>query len=208
MQKSEIITAINESKLVAVIRGESQGEALEIAKASILGGIKLIELTYTTPNVDEVFKELEALDVIVGAGTVLDVQTARNAILKGAKFIVSPYFDEEVARLCNRYGILYMPGCMTIKEIMNALEYGCSVIKLFPANTFTPNFIRSIKAPIPNVEVMPTGGINLNNIKDWVQAGAFSVGIGSDLTKAYRTNNTEGVIELAKKYINSIREVN
>lgn len=207
MHKSEITSKINKHKIVAVVRGESHEEALAIAKASILGGIKLIELTYTTPNVDKAFEALEGTEAIVGAGTVLDVQTARNAILSGAKFIVSPHFDEEIARLCNRYGILYMPGCMTIKEIVHALEFGCSVIKLFPANTFAPSFIKSVKGPLPNVEVMPTGGINLHNIVDWITAGAFSVGIGSDLTKAYRKDNSEGVTALARKYTNAVREV-
>lgn len=207
MQKLEITNAIHEHKLVAVIRGESQEEALAIAKASILGGIKLIELTYTTPNVGEVFRALETSDAIVGAGTVLDVQTARNAILKGARFIVSPHFDEAVARLCNRYGILYMPGCMTTKEILNALEFDCTVIKLFPANTFAPGFIKSVKGPIPNVEIMPTGGINLNNVKDWIEAGAISVGIGSDLTNAYRKDQNQGVADLVRKYMKAIKEV-
>lgn len=207
MHKSEISSKINKHKIVAVVRGESQEEALAIAKASIRGGIKLIELTYTTPNVDKAFEALEGTEAIVGAGTVLDVQTARNAILSGAKFIVSPHFDEEIARLCNRYGILYMPGCMTIKEIIHALEFGCSVIKLFPANTFGPSFIKSVKGPIPNVEVMPTGGINLHNMMDWIKAGAFSVGIGSDLTRTYRKENSEGVTTLARQYINAIREV-
>ena len=203
MHKSEITSKINKHKIVAVVRGESHEEALAIAKVSVVGGI---ELTYTTPNVDKAFEALEGTEAIVGAGTVLDVQTARNAILSGAKFIVSPHFDEEIARLCNRYGILYMPGCMTIKEIVHALEFGCSVIKLFPANTFAPSFIKSVKGPLPNVEVMPTGGINLQNIMDWITAGAFSVGIGSDLTKAYRKDDSEGVTALARKY-NAVREV-
>ena len=204
MLKSEITSRMKQSKIVAVIRGESAEEALAIAKASSAGGINIIELTYTTPSIDEAFKELESSEAIVGAGTVLDEQTARNAILHGAKFIVSPHFDEGVAKLCNRYSILYIPGCMTIKEIINALEYSCSIIKLFPANVFQPNFIKSIKGPLPNVEVMPTGGINKDNINNWINAGAISVGIGSDLTKAYRRENTEGVISLAQKYIEII----
>ena len=205
MSQTEIIKKINELKTVAVIRGDSAEEALAISKSAIEGGIKIIELTYTTSNVEDIFKELDIPDAIIGAGTVLDVQTARNAILKGAKFIVSPHFDEEIARLCNRYSILYMPGCMTIKEIVNALEFGCSIIKLFPANNFEPNMIRSIKGPLPNVEIMPTGGINLNNIHAWIDAGAFAIGIGSDLTKAYRQNGGKGVIELAQKYQEAVR---
>ncbi|MEC5424535.1 bifunctional 2-keto-4-hydroxyglutarate aldolase/2-keto-3-deoxy-6-phosphogluconate aldolase [Virgibacillus sp. C22-A2] len=206
MLKSEVTNRINQSKIVAVIRGENAEEALAIANASSAGGIDIIELTYTTPSVDDVFKEMASSDAIVGAGTVLDEQTARNAIIHGAKFIVSPHFDSKIAKLCNRYSVLYMPGCMTIKEIVQALEYGCSIIKLFPANAFEPNFIKSIKGPLPNVEVMPTGGINRDNINDWIDAGAFSVGIGSDLTKAYRKNNAAGVTDLAKEYVKAVKE--
>ncbi|WP_100012697.1 bifunctional 2-keto-4-hydroxyglutarate aldolase/2-keto-3-deoxy-6-phosphogluconate aldolase [Lentibacillus sediminis] len=205
MLKSEVIDRIRLSKIIAVIRADSAEEALAIAKSSSAGGISIIELTYTTPSVDEVFKKLDSADTLVGAGTVLDVQTARNAILDGADFIVSPHFDSEIAKLCNRYSVLYMPGCMTIKEILHALEYDCSIIKLFPANAFEPSYIKAIKGPIPNVEVMPTGGINRDNINGWLDAGAFSVGIGSDLTKAYKKDGSNGVSKLARSYAEAIR---
>ncbi len=205
MLQADIINKMNKLKTVAVIRGESKEEAFNIAKASIEGGINIIELTYTTPDVEDLFKALDIPDAIIGAGTVLDVQTARSAILKGAKFVVSPHFDVDIAKLCNRYSILYMPGCMTVKEVIHAMDFGCSIIKLFPANIFQPNIIKAIRGPLPNVEIMPTGGINLDNINDWIDADALAVGIGSDLTKAYQQSNEKGVIELAQKYMATIR---
>lgn len=206
LMKNEMINRINELKIVAVIRGETKEEAQSIAKSAIEGGIKVIELTYTTPNVEEVFHELDNNPgVIVGAGTVLDEETARSAILRGAAFIVSPHFDEKVARLCNRYSVLYMPGCMTIKEIVTAMELGCSIVKLFPANAFQPNIIKAIKGPLPNVEIMPTGGVNLDNMNEWIGAGSFALGIGSDLNRAYKQNKEQGVMDLAKKYMEAVR---
>lgn len=207
MALTEMIAKLQASKLVAVIRGNSAEEAQSIAEAAIKGGITHIELTYTTPFVGKAFEALHSTDATIGAGTVLDVQTARDAILHGAQFVVSPHFDSEIAKLCNRYNVLYMPGCMTVKEIVSALEYGCTIVKLFPANGFDPSFIKSIKGPIPQVDVMPTGGINLENMKDWIQAGAAAVGIGSDLTKAYRMNGAEGVTALAQDYTSTLRRV-
>lgn len=196
--------SINESvneKVVAVIRGSSYQEAIAISKAAIAGGIRSIEVTYTTPQVRKVFEALLDEHAIIGAGTVLDSETARDAILNGARFVVSPSFDEKIATLCNRYSVPYFPGCMTITEMIKAVESGCDIIKLFPANQFEPSFIGSINGPLPNVRVMPTGGISLENAKQWIDAGAVAVGIGSDLTKVYRREGIEAVIELAQKYV-------
>lgn len=192
--------AVNE-KVVAVVRGSSFEEAIAVSKAAIAGGIHAIEVTYTTPQVRKVFEALIDEDAVIGAGTVLDSETARDAILNGAQFIVSPNFDENIAKLCNRYSVPYFPGCMTIAEILRAVESGCDIIKLFPANQFEPSFIGSVNGPLPNVRVMPTGGISLENANAWLDAGAVAVGIGSDLTKAYRQNGASAVTELAKQYI-------
>lgn len=204
MSKFETHAQIAASKVVAVIRGSDAEEAIQLSKAAAEGGIRAIELTYTTPNVQKVFEELQHEDMILGAGTVLDPETARHAILAGAKFVVSPHFNKDVARICNRYGIPYFPGCMTIREMVEALESGCDVLKLFPANGFEPSFIKSVNGPLPQVKIMPTGGINLDNMNDWLAAGAVAVGIGSDLNKAYKTGGYEAVVELSKQYINKI----
>ncbi|MFB5285019.1 bifunctional 2-keto-4-hydroxyglutarate aldolase/2-keto-3-deoxy-6-phosphogluconate aldolase [Peribacillus sp. Hz7] len=206
MDKHSIIYQITEAKVVAVIRGQDAEEAIQLSKAAVEGGIRAIELTYTTPQIEDVFKELQNTDALLGAGSVLDSETARHAILAGARFIVSPYFAEDVALLCNRYGIPYMPGCMTIREMAMALEAGCDVLKLFPANHFEPSFIKSVNGPLPNVRIMPTGGINLDNMKEWLHAGAVATGIGSDLNKAYQSGGYEAVVELSKKYMQKSAE--
>ncbi|USK68459.1 bifunctional 2-keto-4-hydroxyglutarate aldolase/2-keto-3-deoxy-6-phosphogluconate aldolase [Peribacillus asahii] len=206
MDKHSIIYQITEAKVVAVIRGQDAEEAIQLSKAAVEGGIRAIELTYTTPQIEDVFKKLQNTDALLGAGSVLDSETARHTILAGARFIVSPYFAEDVAMLCNRYGIPYMPGCMTIREMAMALEAGCDILKLFPANHFEPSFIKSVNGPLPNVRIMPTGGINLDNMKEWLHAGAVATGIGSDLNKAYQSGGYEAVVELSKKYMQKSAE--
>lgn len=201
MLKHEILSSITETKVVAVIRGSSAEEAVELSKAAVEGGIRAIELTYTTPNVQKAFEALQGEEVLLGAGSVLDAETARHAILAGAQFIVSPHFDETIAPICNRYGIPYLPGCMTIREMVKALEAGCDVIKLFPANNFVPSFIKSVNGPLPHVRIMPTGGINLDNIQEWLANGAVAAGIGSDLNKAYAAGGYSAAVELSKKYV-------
>lgn len=201
MGKHSTLTQLTESKVVAVIRGESAEVAVQLTKAAVDGGIRAIELTYTTPQVHQAFDELQNVDALLGAGTVLDAETARHAILHGAKFVVSPHFSEEVATVCNRYGIPYLPGCMTIREMVKALEAGCDILKLFPASNFSPSFIKSVKGPLPHVQIMPTGGINAGNMKEWIDAGAVAVGVGSDLNKAYKSGGYDAVVEASKKYI-------
>jgi 2-dehydro-3-deoxyphosphogluconate aldolase/(4S)-4-hydroxy-2-oxoglutarate aldolase len=201
MNKYLTVNALTSTKVVAVIRGKDANEATELSKAAIEGGIKAIELTYTTPQIEDTFRALKGLDVLLGAGSVLDSETARHAILNGAKFIVSSHFVEDVAKLCNRYGIPYMPGCMSIREIASALELGCDILKLFPAGHFDPSFIKAVNGPLPNVKIMPTGGINLNNMEEWLNAGAVAIGIGSDLNKAYQHEGYEAVVRLSEKYM-------
>ncbi|MFP7737376.1 bifunctional 2-keto-4-hydroxyglutarate aldolase/2-keto-3-deoxy-6-phosphogluconate aldolase [Priestia aryabhattai] len=201
MNKYLTVNALTSTKVVAVIRGKDANEATELSKAAIEGGIKAIELTYTTSQIEDTFRALKGLDVLLGAGSVLDSETARHAILNGAKFIVSSHFVEDVAKLCNRYGIPYMPGCMSIREMASALELGCDILKLFPAGHFDPSFIKAVNGPLPNVKIMPTGGINLNNMEEWLNAGAVAIGIGSDLNKAYQHGGYEAVVRLSEKYM-------
>jgi 2-dehydro-3-deoxyphosphogluconate aldolase/(4S)-4-hydroxy-2-oxoglutarate aldolase len=144
--------------------------------------------------------------VVIGAGTVLDAVTARLAILAGAEFIVSPCFDQATAEMCNFYQVPYMPGCMTITEIQQAMKSGADIVKLFPANNFTPQMIKAAKAPLPHVNIMPTGGVNLENIAAWKQAGAIVVGVGGNLFKGVKDDNYELVSQTAKQYIEVWRE--
>lgn len=201
MLRYSILSKLEEAKVVAVIRGSSAEEAIELSRAAIKGGISAIELTYTTPQVEKVFDALRKEEVLLGAGSVLDTETARHAILAGAKFIVSPSYMEDISPLCNRYSIPYLPGCTTLREMVKSLEGGSDIIKLFPANNFEPSFIKSVNGPLPNARIMPTGGINLGNMADWLAAGAIAVGIGSDLNKAYASGGFEAAVELSRKYM-------
>jgi 2-dehydro-3-deoxyphosphogluconate aldolase / (4S)-4-hydroxy-2-oxoglutarate aldolase len=210
IKKIDCINRIIESGVVAVVRAETKQDAERISDACIQGGIKAIEVTLTVPGAEEVIRSLKntfrAEELILGAGSVLDSETARIAILAGAEYIVSPCFDKETAKLCNRYGVPYMPGCMTITEMKTAMEYGADVVKLFPGNTFAPSIIKSIKGPLPQVSVMPTGGVNLKNAAEWIKNGAVAIGIGSDLTKPASLGNYDEVTTLAKEYCEIVRE--
>lgn len=205
LPKFDVLQKLADAKIVAVIRGENSEEATAISRATVDGGFKAIEVTYTTPGAGSVIEALAKDEVLVGAGTVLDPETARHALLHGAKFIVSPHFNRDISELCNRYAVPYLPGCLTIIEMVEAMEHGCDVVKLFPANNFEPAFIGSVHGPLPHVRMMPTGGINENNFQEWLDKGAFAVGVGSDLTKAYRLDGLTGVKEKANQYIKRLQ---
>ena len=206
LKKYQTLNRILDAAIVAVIRGENIEEGKRVIRACLKGGIKAIEVTYTLPNASEIIKELkkENLDgVIIGAGTVLDETTARLAILSGADFIVSPNFDKNTAQICNLYQIPYIPGCMTVTEITMALKYGVDIIKLFPANSFESNFIKSLKAPFPNIDIMPTGGISLDNVESWFKNGASVVGAGGKLA----SGSDDEIITTAQGFIKKISEL-
>lgn len=210
IQKSKIIMEIVESGVVAVIRTESEEEAIQISSACMKGGIRSIEVTLTVPGATDVISTLtktpEFNNLLVGAGSVLDSVTARIAILAGAKYIVSPCFDQGTAILCNRYQIPYMPGCMTVTEMKTAMESGAEIVKMFPGNHYPPSIVKSIKGPLPQVSIMPTGGVNLENAKEWIKSGAVAVGIGSDLAAPAKKGNYEEVTALAKQYCDLVKE--
>ena len=211
MKKMERLTRIEHAGVVAVVREDSQKRAIEAARAVIKGGIKGIEVTFSVPQADQVIAQLKEeyqndSSVAIGAGTVLDAVTARLAILAGADFVVSPCFDQATAEMCNFYQVPYMPGCMTITEMQQAMKSGADIVKLFPANNFTPQMIKAAKAPLPHVNIMPTGGVNLENIAAWKQAGAIVVGVGGNLFKGVKDDNYELVSQTAKQYIEVWRE--
>lgn len=204
MKKHEVLTQMLEDKLLGIIRTNSFEDAVKIADACIEGGIKIIEVTFTSPAAHDVIKELskkyKETDVLIGAGTVLDAETARIAILNGAEFIVSPSLNENVIKLCNRYNKLSFPGVMTVTEIVEALELGVELIKVFPASSLGMGFIKSIKAPIPQVMIMPTGGISLDNASDWLKSGSSVLGIGGSLTSVSKNGDFGKVTETAKEF--------
>ena len=204
--RSDLIKQMEENKLFAVIRGDNFEDGYSKSIAVLKGGINILEITFTTPDADLLISKLveqfkNNKTVLVGAGTVLDETSARIAILRGAKFIVAPSFNPKVAEICNLYSIPYIPGAMTIENIEEALKFGCEIVKIFPASSLGPSFIKSIKGPIPQVRIMVTGGINLNNAIDYIKAGAMLIGTGSDLTKG----NSEEITKKAKDYVNLLK---
>lgn len=210
MERINTIKKMVECGVVAVIRAESKEQGIKIVDAVKKGGIKALEITMTVPGAVDIIKELTEIykdeDVIIGAGTVLDPETARLCILAGAKYIVSPSLNPETIKLCNRYRIPIMPGIMTVKEAIEALELGVEILKVFPGNVFGPSIISSLKGPLPQGNFMPTGGVNLDNVKDWIKAGAVAVGTGGDLTKGAKTGNYELVTETAARFVEEVKK--
>mgnify|MGYP002144137674 CR=1 FL=1 len=206
MVKFEILNKIKEIGVVAVIRESNPQEAIKVSKACVEGGIPAVEVTYTVPGASEVIKELKkTIDpskLLVGAGSVLDSETARTAILAGATYIVSPAFDSETAKLCNRYQVPYMPGCMTITEMVTAMESGCDIIKLFPGSAFGPSFVKAVKAPLPQINIMPTGGVSLENVDEWIKNGVVAVGAGGQLT----SGTYEEIVEKSREFVLKVEE--
>lgn len=208
MKKIEILKKITDGKVVAVVRAKNPEEAIKISEACIKGGIVAIEVTFTVDYAQDVIRALKDKfkgQLLIGAGTVLDSETARVAILNGADFIVSPAFDLDSAKLCNRYQIPYMPGCMTITEMVKAMEAGCDVIKVFPGSAFGPSFIKAIKGPLPQINVMPTGGVSLANAKEWLNNGCVAVGVGGELTAPAKTGDFDKITEIAKQFMEACK---
>ena len=210
MDKEKILTRINDAGIVAVVRAENAETAIRITDACIEGGVAAIELTFTVPGAHRVIEELAKRytpdEIILGAGTVLDPETARIAILSGAQYIVSPYFNLYTVKLCNRYRLPCMPGAMTIKEVVEAMEAGADIIKVFPGEAFGPKIIKAIKGPIPHAKMMPTGGVDVENVGEWIKAGAWAVGAGSSLTAGAKTGEYEKITKTAREFIAKIKE--
>jgi len=183
--KHQVLTALRETGIIAVIRTDSPGDLVGAAKALCEGGVRLIEITMTIPGalkiIEEAVSQLQHEDVYIGAGTVLDSETARAVILAGGKFAVAPIFNQCMVTLCNRYSVTVMAGALTPQEIFNAWEGGSDVVKVFPANIGGPAFIQSVKEPLPQIELLPTKGVTLQNIPDFIKAGAIGVGVGREL---------------------------
>ena len=211
MDKEKVLGRIRECGLVAVVRAKDAEQALRIAQACVKGGVAGIELTYTVPGVTDIIEKLAeeykgSEDFIIGAGTVLDEETARTAILAGAQYVVSPYLRPEMVKLCNRYRVPVMPGAMTIKEVAEAMEAGADIIKIFPGELFGPKIIKAIHGPIPYARMMPTGGVSLDNVGEWIEAGAVAVGAGGSLTGGAKTGDYESITSTAVKFIDAIRK--
>ncbi|WP_195930146.1 MULTISPECIES: bifunctional 4-hydroxy-2-oxoglutarate aldolase/2-dehydro-3-deoxy-phosphogluconate aldolase [Clostridia] len=211
MIKINTLRALKECGVVAVVRGNSKEVGVEISKACVKGGVKALEVTYTNKFANDIIKELSEIyegqdDVVIGAGTVLDAETARAAMLAGAKYIVSPAFDLETAKICNRYKVPYLPGIMTINEIIAAHEAGVDFVKLFPGSAFGQGYVKAIKGPLPYANIMVTGGVNIDNLDSWIKAGVDAVGIGGELNKLGEEGKFDEITAICEKYMAKLHE--
>lgn len=203
MQKEKILEQIKKTRIIPVIRTKTYEEAKGVIEAVLEGGIKVLEITMTTPYAIKLMAECIKKygdQVIVGAGTVVDVETANKCFDAGVKFIISPMFDEETVKFCNLNQIIIMPGALTPTEIFNTSKKGAEVVKVFPVSSMGGvSHIKAIKSVYPNIEIVPTGGVNLENFSEYLKAGAFAVGIGSDLTGGESQSVTRKCQDLVSK---------
>jgi 2-dehydro-3-deoxyphosphogluconate aldolase/(4S)-4-hydroxy-2-oxoglutarate aldolase len=207
---NEVLARIEAERVVAVLRAHSPGELREVALALRDGGVRCLEFTMTTPGALDLLKEAVAelgSELLLGAGTVLDAETARAAILAGARFLVSPSLRAEVVTLGKRYGIPVMPGAFTPGEVLAAWEAGADVVKVFPAGQLGPGYLKDLHGPFPYIPLMPTGGISPDNAADYLNAGAVAVGIGGNLTRRGPGETVADLTGRARRLMENVRNL-
>jgi len=212
MSSRDDLQRVLDGGIVAIIRAPSSDQLVNVAKALHEGGIDVLEVTFTVPRALEILAEVKKTlgnKVLLGAGTVLDSETARAALLAGAEFLVSPVVNTEVIKLCRRYDKLSMPGAFTPTEILTAWDAGADVVKVFPADVGGPNYLKAVHGPLPQVRLMPTGGVDLTTLRDFVNAGACAVGLGSALVekKAVEQGDMNRIRDLAGQYVSLLKTV-
>jgi 2-dehydro-3-deoxyphosphogluconate aldolase/(4S)-4-hydroxy-2-oxoglutarate aldolase len=198
-------------RIVAIIRAPTGEQLVDVAKAIYKGGIDIIEVTFTVPGAVDILRQVNdelGDSILLGAGSVLDTETARAAMLAGAKFIVSPVVQPDVIRMCNRYGAVCMPGAFTPTEVITAWEAGADVVKVFPANVGGPSYLQALHGPLPQVKLMPTGGVDLSTLADFMNAGACAVGLGSSLVEksALESGNLQRITDLSAAYVKAMAD--
>lgn len=210
--KAAVIQTIRDIGIIPVVRAQSADEAMKAIDAIREGGISILEITMTVPGAVGVIEEVSkryGSDAVVGAGTVLDGETARACILAGARFVVSPSLNLETIEVCRRYGIAVMPGALTPTEVVQAWSAGADFVKVFPAGAVGgASYIKSLKAPLPQIELVPTGGVSLKTAADFIKAGASALGVGADLVdvKAIREGQSQVITERAREFVRIVRE--
>ncbi|HEY9285854.1 MAG TPA: bifunctional 2-keto-4-hydroxyglutarate aldolase/2-keto-3-deoxy-6-phosphogluconate aldolase [Pyrinomonadaceae bacterium] len=211
MNKQEVLKRISEVGVVPVVRASSPEEAMQVVDAIKEGGVPVLEITMTVPRAVRVIEQLAhryGSEVIIGAGTVLDPETARACILAGAAFVVSPALNTATIELCRRYSVACMPGALTPTEVVTAWQAGADVVKVFPCGALGgAKYLKSLKAPLPQIEMIPTGGVSLQTAAEFIEAGALALGVGADLvdTKAIRAGKARKVTEAARAYVAAVR---
>ncbi|MGD9588347.1 MAG: bifunctional 2-keto-4-hydroxyglutarate aldolase/2-keto-3-deoxy-6-phosphogluconate aldolase [Pyrinomonadaceae bacterium] len=212
MTKADIVGHIESLGLVPVVRASSADEAMQAIDAIKAGGVDVLEITMTVPGAVKVIEKVAdkyGSEVVVGAGTVLDPETARACLLAGAQFIVSPALNLDTIAICHRYSAPICPGVLTPTEVITAWSAGVDFVKVFPCGSVGgASYVKNLKGPFPQVKFIPTGGVSLKTAADFIKAGASALGVGTDLvnTKAIRDGNPEAVTEAAKEYIRIIKE--
>jgi 2-dehydro-3-deoxyphosphogluconate aldolase/(4S)-4-hydroxy-2-oxoglutarate aldolase len=213
MTKEEVRKKITEVGIVPVVRAASGKQAMLAAEAVAAGGIPIVEVTMTVPGAIEVIAELaktSGQQVLIGAGTVLDAETAQRCFDAGAQFLVSPGFDLATVQLANRSGKLIMAGALTPTEVITAWKAGSDFVKVFPCGTVGgAKYIKALKAPLPQIPMVPTGGVNLETAADFIRAGSAALGIGGELVSAsaLKSGNISEITQAARKYVTIVREV-
>ena len=212
MNKSEVVQTIRDVGIIPVVRAQSADEAMMAIDAIREGGISLLEITMTVPGAVGVIEKISqryGREALVGAGTVLDGETARACIEAGARFVVSPSFNPETIEVCRRYGVAAMPGALTPTEVVQAWSAGADFVKVFPAGAVGgASYIKALKAPLPQIELIPTGGVSLKTAADFIKAGASALGVGADLVdlQAIREGQQQIITDRAREFVRIVRE--
>jgi len=209
MKKLDILGKVLQSGIVAIVRTDDAEKAKKIVDAISAGGIKVIEVTMSVPGALEVIRELSVFcnveGITLGVGSVLDPETARAAILAGAEYVVTPCLNTDVIKLCNRYQVPSMPGAMSVREVVEAMEAGADIVKVFPGEILGPQFIKAVHGPIPQAPLMPTGGVTAGNVKEWFDAGAVALGVGGSLTAGAKSGDYAAVTAAARLFVDNIK---
>jgi len=210
MNKSQVVTRIIEAGVVAVIRMKDTNRLVNVIEALRVGGVKSMEITMTVPGAVDIIRQLSnevPPDVLIGAGTVVEEETAAKVIDAGATFVVGPVLNLDIVSLCVRRGVAVMPGCYTPTEILAGWKAGADIIKVFPATSLGPKYFKDLSGPFPDIRLMPTGGVTIDNVGEWIAAGACAVGIGSDLLdkKAIEEGRYEVLTERAARMVQNVK---
>lgn len=207
--RADVVRAIEQCGVVAVIRLQDPQKLRGVVDALMAGGVRALEVTMTVPGAIGLIEQIAPTlppEFILGAGTILDPETARMALLAGARYIVSPVYRPEVVKMCHRYDAAAMPGCFTPTEILDAWETGADVVKVFPATALGPGFFKDVRGPLPQVKMMPTGGVSLANAGEWIKAGAVAIGVGTAMvdSKAVASNDWTTITETARRFVGAV----
>ena len=211
MTGTEVIQQIESTGVVAIIRASGSDELIDVVSALCEGGVTCIEVTMTTPNALEVIRQARQAvgdAAAIGVGSVLDAETARAAILAGAQFVVAPICDLATIEMCKRYAVCVSPGCMTPTEVVRAWQAGADIVKVFPTSTLGPQFIKDLRGPLPQIKLLPTGGVNLDTVADFIKAGSVAVGVGSALVskKALKDRDFASIKATGAEFLKRVQQ--